>query len=157
MLEIPRPSRICSVTNRELQPGEVFFSVLIEEKDHVKRLDIAAESWTGPPPEFLGWWKTRVPSNNDKKIQIAPNDILLNLFEQLALQPDNTDMRYVLALLLIRRRQFRYEREEEDEKGQKKLVVYAIKENITHEIPITVLDRKRIDEVQKQLSLLIVN
>ncbi|MDR2757495.1 MAG: hypothetical protein LBC20_17520 [Planctomycetaceae bacterium] len=157
MLEIPRSSRICSVTNRELQPGEVFFSVLTEEKDHLKRLDVAAENWIGPPTEFLGWWKTRVPNNNDKKIQIAPNDILLNLFEQLALQPENTDMRYVLALLLIRRRQFRYEREEEDKNGQKKLVVYAIKENVTHEIPVTILDRNRIDEVQKQLSLLIVN
>jgi hypothetical protein len=156
-LEIPRPSRICSVTNRELQAGEVFFSVLIEEKDNLKRLDFAAENWTGPPPEFLGWWKTRVPDNSNKKIQIAPNDILLNLFEQLRLQPENADMCYVLALLLIRRRQFRYEREEEDENGQKKLIVYAIKENVTHEIPVAVLDRKRIDEVQNQLSLLIIS
>jgi hypothetical protein len=156
-LEIPRPSRICSATNRELQPGEVFFSVLLEEKDGAKRLDFAAENWKGPPPEFLGWWKTRVPNNNNKKIQIAPNDILLNLFEQLALQPENADMRYVLALLLIRRRQFRYEREEEDEQGQKKLIVYAIKENVTYEIPVAMPDKKRLEEVQEQLSLLIVS
>ncbi|MDR3198908.1 MAG: hypothetical protein LBU34_13665 [Planctomycetaceae bacterium] len=156
-MEIPRPSRNCSATNRELKPGEMFFSVLIEEKDNIKRLDFSVENWKGPPPEFLGWWKTRVPDNNDKKIQIAPNDVLLNLFEELSLQPENADMRYVLALLLIRRRQFRYEREEKDEKGQKKLIVYAIKENITYEIPIMVLDRERVDEVQKQLSQLIVN
>ncbi|MDR0705372.1 MAG: hypothetical protein LBF88_10345, partial [Planctomycetaceae bacterium] len=81
-MEIPRPSRICSVTNRELQPGETFFSVLIEEKDNVKRLDISVDNWTGPPSEFLGWWKTRVADNKDKKIQIAPNEVLLNLFEQ---------------------------------------------------------------------------
>ncbi|MDR0608760.1 MAG: hypothetical protein LBG58_01480 [Planctomycetaceae bacterium] len=156
-MEIPRPSRICSVTHRELQPGEVFFSVLIEEKNGVKRLDIAVENWTGPPSEFLGWWKTRVPDNNDKKIQIAPNDVLLNLFEQLSLQPENADMRYVLALLLIRRRQFRYEREEENENGQKKLIVYAIKENTTYEIPVAMPDRKRLEEVQKQLSSLIIS
>ncbi|MDR2705499.1 MAG: hypothetical protein LBC02_06945 [Planctomycetaceae bacterium] len=156
-MEIPRPSRICSVTNRELQPGEVFFSVLIEEKDNLKRLDISVENWTGPPSEFLGWWKTRVPDNKDKKIQIAPNDVLLNLFEQLSLQPENADMRYVLALLLIRRRQFRYEREEENENGQKKLIVYAIKENTTYEIPVAMPDRKRLEDVQKQLSSLIVS
>jgi hypothetical protein len=156
-LEIPRSSRICSATHRELQPGEVFFSVLLEEKDGVKRLDFAAESWLGPPSEFLGWWKTRVPDSNDKKIRIAPNDILLNLFEQLSSQPENADMRYVLALLLIRRRQFRYEREEEDEKGQKKLVVYAIKENVTYEIPVAMPDEQRLEEVRKQLSLLILN
>ncbi|MDR1963273.1 MAG: hypothetical protein LBQ50_05800 [Planctomycetaceae bacterium] len=156
-MEIPRPSRICSATNRELQPGEVFFSVLIEEKDEVKRLDYAAENWKGPPPEFLGWWKTTVPDSNDKKVRIAPNDILLNLFEQLSLQPENADMRYVLALLLIRRRLFRYEREEENEKGQKMLIVYAIKENATYEIPVALPDRKRLEEVQQQLSLLIVN
>ncbi|MDR0337702.1 MAG: hypothetical protein LBI18_11485 [Planctomycetaceae bacterium] len=133
----------------------MFFSVLIEEKNSLKRLDIAVENWTGPPSEFLGWWKTRVPDNNDKKIQIAPNDVLLNLFEQLSLQTEKAEIRYVLSLLLIRRRQFRYEREIEDEKGQKKLVVYAIKENMTHEIPVAILDQKKLEEVQKQLSLLV--
>jgi hypothetical protein len=138
-----------------LQPGEVFYSVLVEEKDDVKRLDFAAENWSEPASDFLGWWKTKVPDVTDKKIRYAPNDVLLNLFEQLTLQPENADLRYVLALLLIRLRVFRYEREEENEEGQKILVVYAIKENITYEIPVALPNRERLEEVQKQLSALI--
>ena len=154
-MDIPKASRICSVSQRELSPGEIFFSVLTEEKDVVKRLDIAAENWSAPPPEIIGWGKARVPDANDKKAKLAPNDILLNLFEQLALQPENADMRYILALLLIRRRLFRYEREDETETGQKTLVVYSIKENATYEIAVAMPDRERLDEVQNHLATLL--
>ena len=154
-MDIPKPTRICSASGKELQSGDVFFSMLIEETSGLRRYDFAVEHWTPPDSEFLGWWKTRVPEANEKKIKLAPNDILLNLFDRLALQPENADMRYVLALLLIRRRLLRYEREETDETGRKILVVYAIKENTAYEVPVALPDRQRLEEVQNELSQLL--
>lgn len=154
-MDIPKPSKTCSVSGRELMPGEAFFSTLVEERNALKRLDFGAENWSGPPETFYGWWKTRVPETGEKKIKLAPNDILLNLFEQIRLDPKHDDMLYVLTLLLIRRRLLRYEREEENEEGRKMLVVYAIKENATYEIPIAMPDRDRLEEVQEQLSRLL--
>jgi hypothetical protein len=129
--------------------------VLTEENGNVKRMDYAAENWLGPPAEFLGWWKTKVPNTNETKVRIAPNDVLLNLFDQLSRQPENADMRYILTLLLIRRRLFRYEKEEENEEGQKVLVVYSLKENATYEIPVITPDQERLKEVQRQLATFI--
>lgn len=154
-MDIPKSSKTCSVSGRELMPGEAFFSTLVEERNALKRLDFGVESWSGPPMEYYGWWKTRVPEAGEKKIKLAPNDILLNLFEQLRLNPKDEDMLYVLTLLLIRRRLLRYEREEENDEGRKMLVVYAIKENATYEIPIAMPDRERLEEVQEQLSQLL--
>lgn len=133
--------------------------MLIEETSGVKRYDFSPEHWTAPDvaPESsaLGWWKTRIPESGEKKISLAPNDILLNLFDQLALQPEAVDMRYILTLLLIRRRIFRYEREEFGENGQKILIVYGIKENATYEVPVMLPDQQRLEEVQNELSQLL--
>ncbi len=59
-----------------------------------------------------------------------------------------------LTLLMIRRRLLRYEKEEERD-GQKFLVVYAVKENATYEIPTAMPDRERLAEVQEELSRLL--
>ncbi len=144
-----------------MNPGDTFFSLLIEKNDGFQRRDYAPEHWsppTGAPPKtetLLGWWKTKLPDAKDKKVRLAPNEILLNLFEQLAFQPESEDMRYVLTLLLIRRHLFRYEREEVNENGRKMLVVYGIKDNVTHEVPVALPDPQRLEEVQRELTELL--
>ena len=55
----------------------------------------------------------------------VPNDVLLNFFDELAEQPDKQDMRYVLALLLVRRRVMRMEEEQRDEAGHERLMLYC--------------------------------
>ncbi len=157
-MDIPKPNRICATSGKEILPGDSFFSLLVEEGTGVNRYDYMPEHWTPPrdqEAEWIGWWKTKLPDAKDKKVQLAPNEILLNLFAELALQPEKADMRYVLTLLLIRRHLFRYEREEIDEKGQKLLVVYAIKENAAFEVPIAMPDKKRLEEVQAELAALL--
>ena len=154
-MDIPKPSKTCSATHRELKPGETFFSALFEEPGGIRRVDFAAENWAGPPPNAAGWWKATVPAANEKKVKLAPNEVLLELFEQLTDQPDKLDVRYILALLLIRRRLFRYEREEEAETGEKTLIVYSLKQNATVEIPVAMPNAVRLKEVQDYLNSLL--
>ncbi len=151
-MDIPKPSKTCSATKRELQPGETFYSVLLDDE---RRLDYGAESWTGPPPNATGWWKSTVPAVNEKKAKLAPNEMLLELFDRLANEADKVDVRYVLTLLLIRRRLFRYEREEENETGEKMLIVYSLKQNATFEIPVAMPNAQRLKEVQDYLNSLL--
>ena len=110
--DVQRCSRRCAVTGRELQPGEWFYSALIPSGASVVRQDYSIEAWQGPPAEALGWWKSQIPTAETKKTQWAPNDVMLELFDELAGQPDRSDLRYVLTLLLIRRRVFRLEETE---------------------------------------------
>ena len=158
--EVPRSSRMCAATNRELKPGEWFYSVLLADKDEIRRLDYSQDGWEGPPVRdsdseirLIGYWKSRLPSPSDNRIKLAPNDILLNLFDQLSDRLDKQDMRYVLVLLLIRRRIFRLEREETDaETGQKTMTVYCPKRDATWRIPVTVPGEDDIEQIQETLT-----
>ena len=94
--------RRCSTTGREFAPAEEFYSALVAEGAELRRLDYCVEAWQGPPPGAVGWWKSQVPDRNAARAHWAPNDVLLSFFDELADQPDKQDMRYVLALLLVR-------------------------------------------------------
>ena len=98
--EIQRSTRRCAATDRALEPGEICYSVLEVHGAEIVRKDFAASAWSGPPAEAFGWWKSRVPEPHAKKIKLAPNEVLLELFDQLAERPESEDMRYVLALLV---------------------------------------------------------
>src|SRR4051812_33027484 len=97
-----RSTRRCATTGRELAPGETFYSVLIAEGAKLVRHDYAAEAWEGPPENAVGWWKSRLPGREVKRVLWAPNDVTLDLLEQLADDSAHADMRYILALLLVR-------------------------------------------------------
>ncbi|MGL6225927.1 MAG: hypothetical protein ACRC10_04780 [Thermoguttaceae bacterium] len=154
--DVPRCTKVCAQTGNEIQPGQVFYALLFEEEEELKRLDYSVEGWklkTGQKGPIIGWWKSRIPTLTDKKAKLAPNDVLLKLFEQLAEQLDKEEMRYVLALLLIRRRLFRLEREEERE-GRKKMILYCPKQDCSYEIDVAIPSSERIEQVQNELAAL---
>ncbi|MDR1494316.1 MAG: hypothetical protein LBT05_16600 [Planctomycetaceae bacterium] len=158
--DIPRCSRICASTRRELKPGEWFFSVLFEDnKGNVKRLDYSQDGWEGAPSdkdvELIGYWKSRLAGQNDNKLKLAPNDILLNLFDQISDQLDKREMRYVLALLLIRRRILRLEKEETAEDGRKNMILYYPKRETNYLVTIVQPSDKQIEEMQNTLISLL--
>jgi len=161
--EIPRCTKLCAVTGQEIAPGQTVFSVLLEDEGNYKRIDYSQEGWKSRPKNTgeteLGWWKHKLPLLSDKKVKLAPNDILLTLFEQLTEQPEKQDLRYVLTLLLIRRRVFRLEKEEKVTEGEPwdKITIYHPKTDSTHEIFATVPEQERIELVQNELAVLITN
>jgi len=152
-MEVPRPSRTCSVSHREFQPNEVFFSVLTGENDQFVRRDISAEHWSGPPQESYGWWKSTVKHVVENASQQVSGETLQSLFERLSAQPGDTDMLYILTLLLLRRKLLRYEKEIADEQGNKLLEVYAHHTGATYQIPVAMPNHERLEEIQRQLVL----
>lgn len=151
-MEIPRPSRTCSVSSRNFQPNETFFSVLAGEPNQYVRKDISAEHWTGPPKEFIGWWKSTVKHVAEQVSQQVSSETLQDLFERLTTQPGEADTLYILTLLLLRRKLLRYERETADEQGNRLLEVYALHTNMTYQVPIAMPNHERLEEIQQQLA-----
>ncbi|HVA45833.1 MAG TPA: hypothetical protein VNH11_05540 [Pirellulales bacterium] len=153
--EVERCTRHCAASGRELKEGEEFYSVLLSEKRDVHRCDYAAEAWSGPPEAALAWWKSRMPTREAKKGQLAPNEVLLQLFAELDHVPEKADMRYVLALLLVRRRVLRQEDVERDESGHEVLVLYSPRDESTHRAVVAMPDEPRTDEIQTELMKLL--
>ncbi|MEX2175413.1 MAG: hypothetical protein WD872_13710 [Pirellulaceae bacterium] len=153
--EVQRCSRRCSATDRELKDGETCYSVLVSEGASVVRRDYSAEAWPGPPEKALGWWKSTVVDPNIGRLAWAPNDVMLNYFERLGEDPAAEDTRYVLALLLVRRRIARVERTEKDESGREVLIVYCPRNEGEYRVAEALPTPERAAAIQQQLSELL--
>lgn len=153
--EIQHSDRCCSVTGRTFVPGDVYYSVVMAEGAGLRRCDYAAEAWQGPPADAVGWWKAEVPPRNAARKHWAPNDVMLHFWEELADCPDKQDMRYVLTLLLVRRRVFRVEEEGRDEQGREILVVYCARRDATYRVPAVVPEPAKVDQIQEELAALL--
>lgn len=153
--EVQHSSRRCSITGREFAPGETYYSAVVAKGAEVIRVDYAADAWQGPPENAIGWWQSHVPDRTSTKKHWAPNDVMLQFWDELAAQPDKQDMRYVLTLLLVRRRVFRLEEEKIDEQGRELLVVECPRRDATYEIPAVMPEPTRIEQIQEELAALL--
>jgi hypothetical protein len=153
--EIQRCSRRCAATEREMKNGEVCYSVLTAEHAQVVRRDYSAEAWQGPPENAVGWWKSTVVDPNAGRPHWAPNDVMLNYFERLAEDPSAEDARYVLALLLVRRRVLRVESHEPDAAGREVLVLHCSRNDSEHRVTEVMPTAERVEAIQQQLAELL--
>lgn len=150
--EVGRCTRHCAATGRELRAGETFYSVLIPSGASVERLDYSTEAWQGPPERAIGWWRAQYAPPESKKIHWAPNDVMLNLLEELEADPAQADFRYVLALLLIRRRLLRLEETTTDDTGRETITVSCPRRETEYKIDVALPDAERIVQLQRSLS-----
>jgi len=154
--ELQRSSRRCAATGRDLLPGELFYSVLVSEGGEVHRHDYAADAWQGPPPRTIGWWKSQVPTPESRKKHWAPSDVMLHYFTEAESDPTRQDLRYVLALLMTRRRIVRHESTETDENGEQWLVLYCPRNEAQYRVKVVLPTEERVQEIQRDLERLLV-
>jgi hypothetical protein len=161
--EIQRSTRRCAATERALEPGEWCYSVLEVRGAEIVRKDFAASAWSGAPAEVFGWWKSRVPEPHAKKIKLAPNDVLLELFDQLAERPENEDMRYVLTLLLMRRRVLRLDGQALPASNLsapgsvQRMTVFCPIREASYEVTMVMPSEERIEQIQQHLGELLIS
>ena len=153
--EVQRCTRQCAKTQREFEPGETFYSALISEGAEVVRRDFSEQAWDEPPENAIGWWKSQMPEPNAKRLNWAPNDVMLHYFEQLEGDPAKRDVRYVLSLLMIRRRVVRLEGTETDDAGQDVLVLYCPKKEAEYKTEVVEPSGERVKQIQDELSQLL--
>ncbi|MBC8871123.1 MAG: hypothetical protein H8E44_16985 [Planctomycetes bacterium] len=153
--EIQRCTRRCAKTDRDFQPGEAFYSVLRAEGSEVVRYDYCEQAWEGPPDDAIGSWKSQMAEPNAKKVNWAPNDVMLHYFQELEGQAGREDVRYILALLMIRRRILRLEETENDETGRELLIVFCGRNETEYRVPVVPPDEPRSQEIQEELAQLL--
>lgn len=153
--DVERCARRCSATEREFKPGDEVISALVTEQGKVRRLDYLHGAWPGPSPTTLAWWKWLVPAVSDEKARWAPNEVMLECFEQLALVPEKEVLRYLLALVLVRKRILRQEAQEKDADGHEIAVFYCPRTETEHRIRQAYPSPERAAEVQAELLRLL--
>lgn len=154
--EVQRCSRKCSKTERELQAGETFYSALVPEGAGLRRLDFAGDVWIEPPEGTIAWWKSQIPGAGSKRAHWAPNDVILDYFQLLEEDSTKVDVRYVLALLLVRRRIARWEESQTDEQGQEIMILYCPRHEREFRVAVQMPTAARIAEIEGELSRLLI-
>lgn len=113
-----RSSGTCAATGIPLTDGERYVAVLVENESEpggvLERYDYSLTSWDAghrpsPPARVFAVWRATFQEHQPAKQPLLGDDELLDLFEQLgeADQAKQIAFRYVLALLLVRRRLLR--------------------------------------------------
>jgi hypothetical protein len=153
--DVQRCTRRCAATDRELKDGEACYSVLVTEGAAVVRKDYSAEAWKGPPDDCLGWWKSTVVDPQAGRMTWAPSDVMLGYFERLLADPSADDARYVLALLLVRRRLLRVEAHEKDAEGRDQLVLHCSRTGAEYRVAEVMPTAERAAAIQQQLAELL--
>lgn len=109
--------RTCQQCGRQFEPTEEYVSGLQEvEPDEahphgLDRQDFCDEHWPSDARAWLAFWRTRVPVPEEpaKKRVVIDDDRLLEVFFRLdgTEDPLKLDLRYVIGLMLIRKRQLK--------------------------------------------------
>jgi hypothetical protein len=109
--QIQAITRRCTATGRELRPGERYYTALLDVDGRFVRQDYSAEAWQGPPEGVFSFWMGRVPADDEGRRPRIDDELLLDCFQRLEGQtgPDKVNFRYVVALLLMRRKRLRFE------------------------------------------------
>ena len=148
--DIKRSQRRCCVTDESFQPGDTYYSALVEQSDEFVRQDFCADAWKGPPENCVGWWKCQIPASHPNRVYWAPNDVLIAYFQQLIDRPDKADTLYVMALLLIRKRLLRIESIETDNDGNEIMQLSSAKLGKIR-IPQRSPTERQVSEIQNEL------
>lgn len=113
---VARSTGQCAATGTPFKEGDAYVAVLVERDGQpgLERHDYAAAQWEAgvrpqPPLRMFGFWRGTYQAHEAKKQPLLGDAELLDLFEELggATEPKQVIFRYILSLLLIRRRVLR--------------------------------------------------
>jgi hypothetical protein len=109
--QVESPSGRCTATGRTFQEGEEFYTVLFEDGESFRRADYSVQAWQGPPEGAYCHFKTRLPVKEKRRRLLVADEVLVGFFRRLAgeTEPARLQFRFVLALILMRKRLLRYE------------------------------------------------
>lgn len=151
--EIQGPTRVCAATGRELKPGDRFHAVLTIQEGKLVRTDFANEVWPGAPADAIADWAGRVPADNKPHKPIINDEVLLGCFDRLkeAADAEGQNFRYVAALLLMRRKRFRFEDASRDETGRDVMLLKDVKSGAVHQVVDPRLNDEETERVQAEV------
>ena len=109
--EIKKTTGFCYGSGEEIAIGADYFAALIETDEGFERRDYCCAFWEENKPQAFYFWKTKRADPEKKKQLFIDDDMLMAFFERLDGQSKQAkvNFRFVLALILMRKRLLRYE------------------------------------------------
>jgi len=150
---ILRGEKRCASCGKQFEEKENYFSALYDRKTTFERLDFCAGCWKGDTPEMFSFWQTRMPPKDEKKRLLVDDDVLLDFFRRLEGAEDElkVNFRYILALVLMRRKILKFTDVRRGETGET-LVLSLPREKTIFEVRNPQLDEEKIARVTEEVG-----
>ena len=148
----------CVACERELAPGQELMATVREVDEELHREDYCLVCWEANPkddsPDLLGLWKTRVPAAKEKKKLLIEDALLVNFFHRLegVDAPGRVNFRFVLALVLMRKKLLVYDRSEKRDDGTEIWTMHLKGNETKYAVVDPHMDEDKIAEVGRQLG-----
>lgn len=152
---MPRRGDHCRGCQRVFEPGDLYRALLFETEHGYEREELCLEC---PPrsDDFLASWRTRRPLPTGPQRVRLDLPAVFSFFERLsdATEPEKIQFRFVLALLLWRKKALRLQDTGMTENGEIWLFLRP-KSDDRYEVLRPALDDQRIEELSEQLETLL--
>ena len=156
--DISRTSGQCLTCQKALEPGDEFMAAVREGEEGLLREDHCLECWQKRPDaadgDHLAVWRARVPQPQEKRKLLVDDPLIANFFERLedAETPAKISYRFVLALVLMRKKILVYEGMRKSPEGPDRWTMRFKGTDRTCEVIDPHMDEEKIAEVSQHLG-----
>ncbi len=153
---MPRRAEQCAACERTFDIGETFQAFLYEAEEGYARRDYCLDCVPADQALVIGAWKTRRPEPATRKVHPFDREAIFGFFERLAdaEQPHQVQFRFVLALLLWRKKVLKLERTAEED-GHEVWEFLVPRTGVVHHVRRPELDEEQLQHLSEQLELLL--
>ena len=156
--EIDKTAGRCVVCGELVAPGEELVATVDEVDEELRRADYCLACWEAEAkddsPDLLGVWRTRVPKPKEKTRLLIDDELLVNFFQRLegVDAPARVNFRFVLALVLMRKKLLIYDRGEKRDDGTEIWTMHLRGDATLFFVHDPHMDEEKIAEVSRQLG-----
>lgn len=154
--EISRTTGRCSVSGRAFAEEETFHTVLFETPQGYERRDISEECWQGPPSDSVCHFLAQLPKEEKPHKAFVDDAVLLDFFQRMAASedPHKLRFRFVLSLILMRKRLLKYERTIRHE-GAELWEMRLMRDKSLHQVLHPSMNDVEIEELTRELGAIL--
>ncbi len=154
--EIGRGQRSCAVTGQVFEEGDEYFSALREQGESFLRQDFSPAAWQElDKTPFFSFWRTKLQRGDGKKKNrlIIDVEAFYTFFRSLDGEQSTGRQifRYLVALMLVRKRVLRLEEVEKHPEGET-LIMYDTRLKEECRVPAPEATQEQLTAAQEELN-----
>jgi hypothetical protein len=156
--EIKGRAEACAVTQRPFEDGEYFYTLLFRDRHGFTRQDISEEAWQARNDNIMpfSFWRSKFEPPPPPEPEPLPKGTAEDLLRRFMQEQDGThaNARYILALMLERKRLLKQIESQPTETGRTLIYEHA-KTGEVFVIPEPQLRLDQIEAVQNEVAALL--
>ena len=152
--EIKKTLGQCFGTETPFEAGQDYYAALVETEQGLERRDYSIAYWQEAKPAVYCYWKSRMTPPEQKKKLFVDDEMLMAFFDRLAdeTEPEKVSFRFVLTLILMRKRKLKYESSKTDEAGCEVWTLRVTGQDRTETVVNPHLSEDQIEQLSGQMG-----